>query len=198
MDKSLIINKLRIMTKPTRTVIMLAAAALPGTGAQAQPATVASGACGDNLTWTLTGDSVLTIRGTGEMYSFGGESMPPWYDYGDQIKAVVIGDSVTDICGEAFSRCSALNSVNIPSSVTDISKHSFYHCKELSAITSLRTQPQPISDVFPEMDMRYCTLYVPVGSVAAYREAGGWRDFVNIEPIPATAAGADTLVVWWT
>lgn len=29
-----------------------------------------SGACGDNLTWTLDYEGLLTISGTGEMYSY--------------------------------------------------------------------------------------------------------------------------------
>ncbi|MBQ2264926.1 MAG: hypothetical protein II341_05905, partial [Oscillospiraceae bacterium] len=42
---------------------------------------VASGECGaegDNLTWTLDSEGLLTISGEGEMENFSGA---PWYDY---------------------------------------------------------------------------------------------------------------------
>ena len=32
---------------------------------------VSSGTCGDNLTWVLIDDGVLTISGTGTMYDYG-------------------------------------------------------------------------------------------------------------------------------
>ena len=40
-----------------------------------------SGTCGENLTWTLSDDGVLTISGTGEMedYDPAGDAAAPWY-----------------------------------------------------------------------------------------------------------------------
>ena len=44
----------------------------------------ASGTCGENLTWTLSDDGVLTISGTGDMtdyYSYSEKA--PWHEYPD-------------------------------------------------------------------------------------------------------------------
>ena len=38
----------------------------------------ASGTCGENLTWTFSGDGVLTISGTGEMWNFDSDVPCPW------------------------------------------------------------------------------------------------------------------------
>jgi hypothetical protein len=50
---------------------------------------LASGSCGDNLTWKLTFDSVLTISGTGVMYDYTSTTQP-WNSYKQQIKTINI------------------------------------------------------------------------------------------------------------
>lgn len=37
-----------------------------------------SGTCGDNLTWTLDDNGVLTLSGKGEMYNYRFNSGSPW------------------------------------------------------------------------------------------------------------------------
>lgn len=70
---------------------------------------VTSGRCGDNLTWKLEADGMLTISGTGEMYD--GNSR--WGDHADKIKSVVIDNGVTSIGNEAFYSCDSLEGVYI-------------------------------------------------------------------------------------
>ena len=95
--------------------------------AQAQGTTVASGNCGaqgNNLTWVLTSDSVLTISGSGAMADYTYSS--PWYSsYRHSIKEVVIGDSVTSIGNYAFYQCPNIISVTIPNSVITIGNYAF-------------------------------------------------------------------------
>ena len=97
---------------------------------------IASGTCGDNLTWELTADSVLTISGTGTMtnYSSSSSSRAPWYDYRSSIKSVVIEEGVTSIGNYAFNACSGLTSVTIPNSVTSIGSSAFYGCTNLKTV----------------------------------------------------------------
>ena len=91
---------------------------------------VASGTCGDNITWKLHNDGTLTIEGTGRMTS------SPWIaNYGSEIKTVIIGEGVTVIGGSAFSGCSSLTTINIPESVTSIGNYAFYACSSLTSIT---------------------------------------------------------------
>ena len=54
---------------------------------------------------------------------------------GDEVKELVIPNSVTSIGGYAFSDCSGLSSVTIPNSVTSIGSHAFSDCSGLSSVT---------------------------------------------------------------
>ena len=92
---------------------------------------VTSGRCGDNLTWKLEADGMLTISGTGEMYN--GNSQ--WGDHADKIKSVVIDNGVTSIGAYAFYDCSSLTSVTIPDSVTSIGDYAFCGCSSLASVT---------------------------------------------------------------
>ena len=91
---------------------------------------VSSGTCGkdgDNLTWTLDDQGLLTISGTGEMASYN--------HWGTGVKEVVIESGVTSIGGYAFQNCSSLTSITIPESVKNIGDSAFYSCSSLSSIT---------------------------------------------------------------
>ena len=98
--------------------------------------TIASGTCGDDLTWTLE-NRVLTISGTGKMenyYPKNNDTTAPWGEYCSSIKSVVIGDGVTNIGDGAFYNCARLTSVTIPNSVTEIGSYAFYNCSVLASI----------------------------------------------------------------
>lgn len=100
---------------------------------------VASGSCGakgDNLTWTLDDNGLLTISGTGEMAesSYYGHTAP-WRDYRGSIKYVWIKNGVTSIGGNAFNYVPKLKIVEIPDGVTSIDEYAFEHCNNLQEIT---------------------------------------------------------------
>lgn len=122
------------------------------------------------------------------------------------LTSVSIGNSVTSIGKEAFYNCTSLTSVTIPNSVTSIGKYAFYNCTNLTSVTIpnsvtsigksafsgctgltsvtcfATTPPQLDSYVFDEVD-KSIPLYVPTGSVSAYKSADQWKDFTNILPI---------------
>ena len=108
-----------------------------------EPCILASGTCGaegDNLTWTLSCDSVLTISGTGEMAYYEWnyteqKSLSPWYSHKESITSIVIEDGVTSIGHYAFMNCSALTSVTIGNSVTSIGWYAFSGCSGLTSVT---------------------------------------------------------------
>ena len=89
---------------------------------------VASGKCGENLTWALTDDGVLTISGTGEMADYPNFPDVPWYDDREKIMTAVIEPGVTNICRFAFFGCKNLTSVTIPEGVTSIGSYAFNAC----------------------------------------------------------------------
>ena len=95
---------------------------------------IAFGTYGDNLSWVLDKDGVLTISGTGEMKASDEEEYPAWLNYGPEIKSVVIADGITNIDATAFSYCTALEKITIPDSVTTIGESAFALCSSLTEI----------------------------------------------------------------
>ena len=93
-----------------------------------------SGACGDNLTWTLDSEGTLTISGTGAMYNYSSDPQP-WHSNHSDILSVIIKDGVTTIGGSAFEYCDSLTSISIPNSVTSIGHLAFSGCSNLTSIT---------------------------------------------------------------
>ena len=113
---------------------------------------VATGSCGDNVTYIIYSDKSMVISGTGPMCDFfigvieegeiGGEDVTEVEyntrvndEYWSQIKNVTIEEGVTSIGEYAFSYCADLTSVSIPNSVTSIGAFSFINCTNLSSIT---------------------------------------------------------------
>ena len=90
--------------------------------------TVASGLCGDNISWCLDNSGILTISGSGEMYDWNSTKSVPWNSYKTKIQSVVISDNVSSIGNYAFSECGSVRSIQIPNTVTTIGDYAFYEC----------------------------------------------------------------------
>ena len=98
------------------------------------------------------------------------------------LTSVEIGYSVTSIGVNAFSGCSSLTSVVIPNSVTNIGSSAFYGCSSLTDVTVEKETPLTISsNVFSNRGN--ATLFVPIGSKAAYESAQYWQDFSLIKEV---------------
>ncbi len=106
----------------------------PADGETAQNSTVASGECGDNLAWTLDDQGTLTVSGTGPIPSYDYRSTP-WYDYRNQVTAVIIENGVTAIGSNAFFNMPQISSLTIPNSVTQIGDTAFYGCRNLAELS---------------------------------------------------------------
>lgn len=93
---------------------------------------VASGTCGENLTWTLTEDGVLSVSGSGKMADYSLYSATynpaPWYEHKSKIKTVVVKDGILNIGTHAFHSIYTLQNVSIPNSVTEIGSGAFTYC----------------------------------------------------------------------
>lgn len=106
----------------------------PADGETAQNSTVASGECGDNLAWTLDDQGTLTVSGTGPIPSYDYRSTP-WYDYRNQVMAVIIENGVTAIGSNAFFNMPQISSLTIPNSVTQIGDTAFYYSRNLAELS---------------------------------------------------------------
>ena len=120
--------------------------------------TVASGECGENVSWALDKSGVLYIRGMGDMAENHRLDSSPWNEIASKVKTVLIEEGVTSICDQAFfdftnmtnitisnqvvsigryafSNCQSLKSIEIPDSVTKIDEGAFSECINLSSVT---------------------------------------------------------------
>ena len=160
-------------------------------------ASVASGKCGNNLTWTLDDDGNLTITGTGEMYDYDEDS--PWWDCRNSVKTVTISEGITKIGEDAFHDCGSLSSVEISNTVTSIQRRAFFNCKGLTSIVCHRGVYPPKCEsktVFSGVDKTNCVLYVPAESLSKYMQAEAWTDFTNISAIDKKSGRCGNNIVW--
>lgn len=122
------------LLKNTVVLIALLIALLAVSPAMADPTIVDSGTCGENVTWTLDDQGLLTISGSGTMY-YCSEESTPWYDHHTNIHSVVIEYGVTCIGGCAFYGCTNMTSISIPDCITGIGSDAFTNCSGLTSIT---------------------------------------------------------------
>lgn len=96
--------------------------------------TISSGFCGQNVQYCLNTDGVLTIFGTGDMYSWDRSSLAPWDANRSNIKKITIEEGVTSIGDAAFVACPNLTTVTISNSVATIGNAAFWSCERLASL----------------------------------------------------------------
>ena len=85
-----------------------------------------------------------------------------------------------------FANNSSLKTVILPSAITDIGANAFNSCGTVDSFTCLAVTPPSLgTNVF--LSTTLTKIYVPAGSVQAYKEASGWSSYASkIEAIPTT------------
>ena len=105
--------------------------------------------------------------------------------YCRNLTGVTLPSGLTTIGETAFGNCEALTGITIPATITTIGGMAFWSCNNLTQITVKATTPPTLegTDVFPWAGG--CPIYVPAGSVNAYKTAPGWSYYSNrITAIP--------------
>ncbi len=95
---------------------------------------IASGECGESLSWTLNDSGTLTISGKGKMEDYSYSNEAPWKKYSNSVLSLIINDGVTTIGQYAFSDLDKMQNVYIPSSVTWMKDRAFGYCEALRTI----------------------------------------------------------------
>ena len=97
-----------------------------------------------------------------------------------------IPEGVTEIGNAAFYGCSHLEDLVLPSSLQTIGDYGFSDCSNLERITVNATIPPAIeAKTFYEVD-RSIPVYVPKGSLEAYKADTYWSEFRLLDDDPAT------------
>ena len=99
---------------------------------------------------------------------------------------IVLGDTYHG--GETFEGCSNLESITLPATLQSIGGNSYYASSSLfkgcSALKNIIvSNPTPVALAETNFDATTyinATLRVPVGSLEAYKNADGWKNFFNI------------------
>ena len=94
---------------------------------------------------------------------------------------LTIPSSVIRIEENAFAGCEKLDALIIPKGVEEIKGGAFGGCHSLYYIQCLKPEPPVLAgDAFNGVEKNECALVVPEGSVNAYRNAEGWKEFKRI------------------
>lgn len=102
------------------------------------------------------------------------------YGSGKALKKIILPNSITSIGDYAFYGCKAITEITIPNSVATINMHAFLDCSGINIIKCLNTTPPTLeTDCFSGVNPM--VVYVPVGTVAAYKANPGWNTFNNIK-----------------
>ena len=100
-----------------------------------------------NMVWTLTDDGMLTIGGTGRMYTYKKASDIPWLAYSPQILNAVVREGVENLCAYAFNGCMNLTEIRLPATLSEISDDDpFNGCRSLQGFVVAENSEWFVSD----------------------------------------------------
>ena len=102
------------------------------------------------------------------------------FEYCSSLTSVILPEELTTIEMEAFRGCSSLSTITLPEGLTSIGVYAFENCTSLTTVTCLSTAPPELSDDTFSGCKALTAIYVPAGSVEAYRAATDWSDYADI------------------
>ena len=172
----------------SKTAMMLLFVLLTSATAWAEKGdVVATGTCGDNLTWTLTENGeadftynsrtytplTMTITGTGAMTDYAASGDTPWWSNHIAITHLELPEGLTHVGNRAFFLNSFIQSVTLPVSVTSIAESAFvsvgsqtskgctFTAAKGSKLTSIATDA--FKNFGGNVDLRNCTSLTTIG-----------------------------------
>ena len=100
---------------------------------------------------------------------------------------LIIPNSITSIGDRAFFDCLGFTGeLVIPNSVTSIGTFAFFNCKFIKVTSSREIPPVAAANAFDSF-CKTVPLFVPKNSMALYKVATGWKEFITINTIPVAA-----------
>lgn len=96
------------------------------------------------------------------------------------LASITIPDGITEIGSSAFQGCSTLASIIIPASVTKIGAYAFDSCYNMVEYHLLPVTPPTLANKNAFNGIKSgCIIYVPNGSLGAYKTATNWAVYAN-------------------
>ena len=103
------------------------------------------------------------------------------------LTSVTLNEGLVTIGGSSFEGCSGLTTLTIPSTVVTIAINAFKNCMGLNEVNCYaESVPDTHEDAFDMTPTGSSTLYVPAGSVEAYKDSWPWSDFKIIVELGST------------
>ena len=99
------------------------------------------------------------------------------------LESVIVPQGVEKIYYDAFRGCVKIKKINIPEYVNVIGEEAFMGCTALREVTIEVLDPSGISmgnNIFKNVPLSQCTLYVPFGTKARYEAHDVWGKFGTI------------------
>ncbi len=115
-------------------------------------------------------------------------SIGDWtFNYCSSLTSFTIPEGVTSIGSHTFFSCSSLTSITIPDRVTSIKMQAFDNCSSLTCIT-VKPDVPPTGQYYMFSNTNMCPIYVPAGSIDAYKSARYWSEYADrIQAIPSSS-----------
>lgn len=111
------------------------------------------------------------------------------FAYCSGLEYIDIPESVVTIGSYAFHYCSNLSSVSIPASTKNIGDYAFAICPLISNVTVANPIPVECMPGFMDDVLDNAILYVPQGSLAAYKASSCWNSFQHLREYTLTGIG---------
>jgi len=176
--------------------------ALPGSQVEIGGKILESGTCGEDLRWSLDENGILAVEGTGPMDRYDEVwnpeeiqdemNLPPWQDYKDQIRRVILADGVETVGAAAFMNCENLDKVNFGTTVAAIEWCAFCN----TGLTEVQL-PQSLVDIGHSA---FESTFVSQVSIPNNVESVGHFAFGNCPNLESVSLGSKAMLNldWWS
>ena len=115
------------------------------------------------------------------------------FSYCSGLTSLNLPAGITEIQNDAFRNCSGLTSLTLPAGITKIGDRAFNGCFGLTSIYVYAEKVPLIGgNAFAGVDVKKCTVYVPMGTRDDYRLSGFGDYFENIVEFEATGIDKTT------